>query len=179
MARGPHKGACWACSWGQCTGSLEGGGLGVCRGPGQRAHGKTDGGIAGRADVLYFFGVFFEIVLNFFEFFCEISDFSLKFLETGISKKHFQKVTVGAVAILPCGDHRSVSRLRANGCLQRSSSVSGVLGHAQFTGIPARPTRGPPPPPPRLYLYLWFAFVCFLIRSHPPSATPGGPWGPC
>ena len=24
------------------------------------------------------------------------------------------------------------------------------------------------PPPPRFRHYLWFAFVCFLIRSHPP-----------
>ena len=34
----------------------------------------------------------------------------------------------------------------------------------------------PPPPrdPPSGYLYLWFAFVCVLIRSHPPEIPPGG-----
>ena len=26
-------------------------------------------------------------------------------------------------------------------------------------------------PPPPSTTYLWFAFVCFLIRSHPPSTT--------
>ena len=39
----------------------------------------------------------------------------------------------------------------------------------------------PPPPPCPMpdcgVHYLWFAFVCFLIRSHPPPPRP--PDGPC
>ena len=42
-----------------------------------------------------------------------------------------------------------------------------------YVGVPGTPARRPPPPkgPDCGVHYLWFAFVCFLIRSHPPQRT--------